>query len=191
MIKLLRLLIDRFRKFKNWIINSWLKSHFQSVGDNTTLSPFSWLVHPEHITIGSNCTIKKEGCITAWQVNGQQSEITIGDNVSIGMYCHITSTNRITIKDGVLMGKWVTITDNSHGNTDIDSMRIMPSLRPIISKGPVVIEKNVWIGDKATILPGVTVGQGSIIGANAVVSKNVPPYSIVVGNPGVLVKRKD
>lgn len=191
MIRILRLFIDLFRKIKNWIVNSWLKSHFRAVGDNTILSPFSWLVHPEQITIGANCTIKKECCLTAWQINGQQSEIIIGDDVSIGMYCHITATNKIIIRDGVLMGKWVTITDNSHGHTDFETLNIMPAKRSIVSKGPVVIEKNVWIGDKATILPGVTVGQGSIIGANAVVSKSVPPFSTVVGNPGVLVKRKD
>lgn len=55
------------------------------------------------------------------------------------------------------------------------------------SKGGVVIGKNVWIGDKATILPGVVVGDGAIIGANAVVTKNVPANSVVVGNPARVV----
>lgn len=80
------------------------------------------------------------------------------------------------------------ITDNSHGETDYDSLKMPPIKRPITSKGPVIIGNNVWIGDKATILPGVTIGDGSVIAANAVVTKDVPPYSVVGGNPAIVLK---
>ena len=60
--------------------------------------------------------------------------------------------------------------------------------REVYSKGPVIIEKNVWIGDKVTILPGVTVGQGAVIAANSVVSKDVPAFSVVGGIPAKLLK---
>ena len=53
----------------------------------------------------------------------------------------------------------------------------------------VVIGENVWIGDKATILPGVSIGDGAVIGANAVVTKDVPPYSVVVGNPAKIINK--
>ena len=56
------------------------------------------------------------------------------------------------------------------------------------SKGPVIIQDNVWIGEKATILPGVTIGEGAIIGANSVVTKDVPAKSLVVGCPAKIVK---
>ena len=56
------------------------------------------------------------------------------------------------------------------------------------SKGPVIIEENVWIGDKVTILPGVTVGQGAVIAANSVVSKDVPAFSVVGGIPAKVIK---
>lgn len=58
----------------------------------------------------------------------------------------------------------------------------------LISKGPVVIEDNVWIGEHACIMPGTTIGKGSIVGANAVVTKDVPPYSLVGGVPAKLIK---
>ena len=61
-------------------------------------------------------------------------------------------------------------------------------MRPTTSKGRVVIGNNVWIGDKATILPGVTIGDGAIIAANAVVTKDVPQYSVVGGNPAKVIK---
>lgn len=61
-------------------------------------------------------------------------------------------------------------------------------MRPLFSKGIVIIEDNVWIGDKATILSGVKIGKGAIIGANAVISKDVPAYGVAVGNPAKVIK---
>lgn len=63
-----------------------------------------------------------------------------------------------------------------------------PISRKLYSKGAVTIGKNVWIGDKATILPNVTVGEGAVIAANAVVTKSVPPYCVVAGNPAKIVR---
>ncbi|MBR4243334.1 MAG: hypothetical protein IKR98_05525 [Bacteroidaceae bacterium] len=65
------------------------------------------------------------------------------------------------------------------------------NLRPIVSKGPVVIEDNVWIGEMACIMPGVTIGRGAIVGANAVVTHDVPPYTLVAGNPARIIKQID
>lgn len=64
-----------------------------------------------------------------------------------------------------------------------------PLLRPLYSKGQVVIGKNVWIGDKVTILPGVSIGDGSVIAANSVVTKSIPPYSIAAGIPAKIIKQ--
>lgn len=116
-------------------------------------------------------------------------ELTIGSHCSFGAYNHITCTNKVTIGDNLLTGKWVTITDNSHGATDYASLQIEPIRRPIVSKGPVTIGNNVWIGDKATILPGVNIGDGAVIAANCVVTKDVPAYCVVAGNPGRVMKR--
>lgn len=115
----------------------------------------------------------------------------IGNNCSFGAYNHITCANRVAIGDSLLTGKWVTITDNSHGETDKSTLEMRPQERPITSKGPVVIGNNVWIGDKATILPGVTIGDGAVIAANAVVTKDVPAYSVVGGNPAKVIKRNE
>lgn len=67
-------------------------------------------------------------------------------------------------------------------------MALPVSKRPIVTKGPVIINKNVWVGDKASILSGVTIGEGSIVAANAVVTKDVPAYSVVAGNPAKVIK---
>lgn len=65
-----------------------------------------------------------------------------------------------------------------------------PKYRQLISK-PVIIEKNVWIGEFVSILPGITIGEGSIIGSSAVVNKDIPPFCIAVGVPAKVIKRFD
>ena len=107
-------------------------------------------------------------------------------NLQIPFY--ITAINNITIGNNILTGKWVTITDNSHGEVTLEQMHQDPLKRPVVSKGPVHIGDNVWIGDKATILPHVSIGDGAIIAANAVVTKDVPPYSVAAGNPAKIIK---
>ena len=80
------------------------------------------------------------------------------------------------------------ITDHDHGDTKFESLDIPPKYRPLKSKGPVVIKKNVWVGEGAAILSGVTIGQNSIICTNAVVTKDVPPNSVVGGIPAKIIK---
>ena len=155
------------------------------------------LVGSKNIVVGDNCSLGNDLYITAWskfRENNREVLIKIGNNCSIGAFNHITAIDKIEIGDGFLSGKWVTITDNDHGSYNIYSnveewINLRPSLRTITSKGPVIIGKNVWIGDKATILSGVTIGDGAVIGANSVVTKDVPPYCIVGGNPAKIIKQ--
>ena len=119
--------------------------------------------------------------------------IEIGDNVQINDYVHIGSIESVRIGNNVLMASKIYISDHNHGSYDniySDNPLTIPSARKSISK-EVVIEDNVWIGESACILPGVTIGFGTIIGALAVVSKSIPPYCIAVGNPARIVKKFD
>lgn len=109
--------------------------------------------------------------------------ITIGDRVSINYDCHIGCVNAITIGNDVLLASRVYISDHSHGSPDYHDIDVVPSARKVFSKGPVVIEDGAWIGEGACILPGVRVGRHAIVGANAVVTRDVPPYTIVGGVP--------
>ena len=160
-------------------------------GNGSTFASNVYFKGKECISIGSNTKIDSFSVITAWtDYRGQsyQPQIIIGDNCNIGAYNHFTAINSITIGGGVLTGKWVTITDNSHGQFVKEQIETPPAFRPLYSKGEVVIGKNVWICDKVTITAGVTIGDGCIIAANAVVTKSVPPYSLVAGNPAHVVK---
>lgn len=146
----------------------------------------------KYISIGANGHIDKAVRLSAWDSYDDyvfSPEITIGDNCRIGAFSHITAINKILIGKNVLTGKDILITDNSHGSTSREMLDISPNMRPLESKGPVIIEDNVWIGEKASIMPGVTVGRGAIIAANAVVTRDVPPYCVVGGNPARIIKQ--
>ena len=186
---------------------TWLSNHFRGTCSTIHSQRMATYLGNRTLRVDGNITIRGEryisigdythignGCvITAWDKTADGGthtpEISIGSKCSIGEYNNITSTYKIVIGDNLLTGRWVTITDNSHGDTDYESLQINPIMRPVVSKGSVIIGNNVWIGDKATILPNVTIGDGAVIAANSVVTKDVPAYSVVAGNPAVLKNR--
>lgn len=181
---------------------SQLKSRFKSFPDNSYIGKIGQAHCPEYITIGEHTGFGDGIYLTAWDtfeciVDGKSTnqhfipDLSIGSGCNFGAFNHITCTNRIQIGDRILTGKWVTITDNSHGTTEKENLQLDPMKRPICSKGPVIIGNDVWIGDKATILAGVTIGDGAVIAANAVVTKDVPAYCVAAGNPAKIIKRNE
>lgn len=170
-----------------YIYQEELRRKFRKA-DGVTFEKGIYTHSPELITLGSG--IVHRFCIlTAWNTHGVVPFIEIGDGFSLGEYTHITAIGHMKIGRNLLTGRWVTITDNSHGTTDYESLVIPPTQRAIVSKGDVSIGDNVWIGDKATILPNVTIGDGAVIAANSVVTKDVPAYCVVAGNPAKVIKQ--
>ena len=165
-----------------------LKPLFRSCHHTVCIEKLGCFTGLRYIEIGAHSDIQRLTYLTAWAIDFSLPIIKIGCDCHIGAFNHITCANKIVIGDGFVSGKWVTITDNSHGDTRLTSMLIPVSKRPIKSKGPVIIGKNVWVGDKVTILPNVTIGDGAIIAANSVVTNDVPAYSVVAGNPAVIIK---
>lgn len=115
-------------------------------------------------------------------------QIIIGNNVSIESDCHIGAIDSVIIEDNVLIASFVFISDHLHGESKIEDLQICPSKRSLYSKGGIRICRNVWLGEKSIILSGVTIGEGSIIGAGAVVTHDIPPYCIAGGNPARVIK---
>jgi acetyltransferase-like isoleucine patch superfamily enzyme len=182
----------KLKRMYSRFYTGWLSVQFNSFGHNSVIiESMNCLKGGKYITIGDETKIGKLSVITAWDnYKGEQftPQILIGNNVDIGDYCHITAINKIKIGDGVLSGRWLTITDNSHGQTDINSLLYPPSDRRLYSAGAVIIDDNVWMGDKVTILPNVHIGKNAIIAANSVVTKNVPENCVVAGVPAKVVK---
>jgi len=145
-----------------------------------------------YIKIGKNFTTGFGCRIDAFPLNNEiKTCIVIGDNVQINDYVHIAAVGSVIIGDNVLMASKIYISDHNHGSYNdfrSDSPDVKPIDRlPVIK--PVIIEDNVWIGESACILPGVTIGKGSVIGALSVVTKNIPPFCIAVGVPAKVVKK--
>ena len=129
------------------------------------------------------------GCWVKYADQFYTPSIIIGDNCNIGEYMHISAIDKITIGNGLLTGRFVYIGDNAHGGLSYEEANIRPIMRTLRSKGEVKIGNNVWIGDKATILSGVHIGDNVIVGANSVVTKDVPDGELWVGNPAHFVRK--
>lgn len=186
-------IIESFRVRLDSLYYHAVCHRFASIGNGVYIGRLAQLVGPQHIHISDGVSIGRGSFLLAvdkYQGQDFSPSINLGREVVIGPSFHITSINDISIGDHTLIGKWVTITDNSHGSTDSLSTITPPISRPLKSKGKVEIGSNVWIGDKATILPGVTIGNGAIVGANAVITHDVPPYCIAVGNPAKIIERQ-
>lgn len=115
------------------------------------------------------------------------TNIEIGDNSAIGINAYLNCTAKITIGNNVMMGSDVIIFTRNHEFLDITQPMTEQGFR---KAEPVIIEDDVWIGSRVIILPGVRVGRSSIIGAGAVVTKDIPSFSIVGGNPAEIIKKR-
>ncbi|OMQ10124.1 hypothetical protein BXU01_15805 [[Flexibacter] sp. ATCC 35103] len=175
----------------NQIYSIWKSNSLKKSGENLFFEYPIYLHGGKHIEIGDGFNSSLRFRLEAYDEHlGYQftPRIKIGHNVSINSDCHIGAINEIIIEDGVLIASKVFITDHYHGEISSDAITIPPSERKLFSKGPVKIEKNVWIGEGAVILPNVIVGENSIIGANSVVTKDIPKNSVVGGNPAKVIR---
>lgn len=174
--------------FRRGVATAMYKSRFSSFGEGSMLGKGVTLLSPRYITVGNHSSIMPYCILETCPDAGLTPVCKIGNGVSLGEYSHITCANCVTIGDGVLTGRFVLISDNGHGSSSADEIEISPLIRKLHSNGPIEIGKNVWIGDKATILANVTIGEGAIVAANAVVTKDVPAYAVVAGCPAKIVK---
>jgi acetyltransferase-like isoleucine patch superfamily enzyme len=132
------------------------------------------------------------GCRLEAYPKGQNKVLHFGKNIQMNDYVHITAMSNVTIGDNVLMASKIYISDCTHGSYAGDEYDSHPDSIPkdrIQSSKPVIIEDNVWLGEFVSVLPGVTIGKGTIVGANSVVSKSLPEYVIAVGTPAKPIKK--
>lgn len=111
-------------------------------------------------------------------------DISIGNNFFINDFSRVVSKSKITIGDNVIIAKFVTILDHDH-QFSFENNKL--SQTGFVT-GDIIIGSNVWLGDKVTILKGVTIGNNVIVGANSVVTKSIPSNSVFAGNPGKVIK---
>ena len=141
---------------------------------------FSESVHPNYAQIGNRVRIR-DGVIL---YGSAQTPVIIGDDVYINARCllhggtaSLRIGNRVTLACGVVI----------HTDSGPNTSPLLQKTYPITS-GAVTIEDDVWIGTYAVILPGVTIGRGSVIAAHALITRDVPPHSLVGGMPAKVLK---
>lgn len=118
---------------------------------------------------------------------GNGNKLKIGNHSQLGQNCRIGGP--VTIGDYVLMGPDVVIMAVTHDTSDLNMHMTDPN-QPSIEK-EVVIGNDVWIGTRAILLPGISIGDNCIVGSGAVVTKSFPPYSVIGGVPAKLIKKRE
>lgn len=179
---------ERWRVIASVFHSTWIRRSFKCAGFIRVCPPIT-LKNPKCISLGDNVKIGSNAILTVWENSaGDKGGIEIGNDCNLGENINVTSANHIKIGNNVLTGRWVTITDNNHGKTDIDSLSLPPLSRQLVSKGPVIIGDSVWLGDKVVVLPGVTIGDGAVVAANSVVTKDIPSFCVAAGVPARIIK---
>ena len=188
MIDIMKKIIRHFivkAEMGNWMSYSWKKG-FRQFGENSEIGYPGKITYPNHIDIGDNCLILSNCRIENFKYIDNSPEIILGNHCVIGYYFTILNASKVILGDDVLIASHVLITSENHSmNPESNESYIS---QPLISK-PVIIGDGCWIGEKSCILPGVTIGKKSIIGAGSVVTKSIPDYCIAVGNPAKVVKK--
>lgn len=184
--------IIKFKKFKVIFIDKNVRivgKSKVSFGNSVTLNRNVEInaISKEGITIGNNVSI---GAYSKIQCSGTIKNLgkglRIGDNCGVGEFSYFGAAGGIKIGDNVIMGQNVRFHSENHMFNQID--------KPIREQGVtnlgIDIEEDCWIGAGCVFLDGIKVGKGCVIGANTLVNKNIPPYSIAVGNPVKVIKSR-
>lgn len=145
------------------------------VGAGTIVGRWVQIVNANNVKIGQNCLFQDGVYMRA----GNQGWITIGDRAAFNSYTKLFAHGGIEVGEEVQIGPGSLITTTDHDYYD-------ENLQTVFKK--VTIGKRAWLGANVTVLPGVTIGEYSVIGAGAVVNKDIPPRSIAVGVPAKVIK---
>ncbi|MBN1253919.1 MAG: acyltransferase [Deltaproteobacteria bacterium] len=170
--------------------NAKNKLVFREYGKNVYIAPNVIIKRPQLVSIGNHVTVQRNASFYIHPSNKNSTSciLRLGNYVHIGLNNVISAVNSIIIEDYVLIAPNVTIVDSSHKYEDIE----IPIIFQAYTRGGTVhIERECWIGTNVIILPNVTIGRHSIIGANSVVKQSIPPFSIAAGAPARVIRKYD
>lgn len=170
-----------------------LRGKFKKFGKSWIESPVGVVKNPQYISIGDSVCIEPNVCMEAadyYAVSDQRvtPDLEIGDGTHIRTGATFYCSNSIKIGKNVLVGRNAMFSDLSHRYDDLQQPI---KTQPITSSGWIIVEDDCFIGHGAMILPNVRIGKHSVVGAGAVVRTDVPPYSVVAGNPAAIIRQYD
>lgn len=180
----------KFKKFIDWVIMNQVETRprwfmrllaplYQHRGKHSVIHRSARMDTPPYriFSLGDYSVIESFACI-----NNAVGDVIIGDHTRIGL--HNTIIGPVDIGNHVNLAQGITVTALNHNFSDANK-RIDEQG---VSTNPVTIEDDVWIGANAVILPGVTIGEHCVVAAGAIVTKDVPPHSLVAGVPAKVIK---
>jgi acetyltransferase-like isoleucine patch superfamily enzyme len=160
----------------------WLHQSIRGVKIDKSVTLFSnvsILRYPHRVKLASNAVIKSGVHLCPCN---QDSHISIGCRSTVGFHTLLYATSSIEIGQDCMIAPFVYIVDSDHGTRADIKMNLQPN-----EAKPIRIGNDVWIGAHAVVLAGVTIGEGAVVGAGAVLKDNVPPYTIVGGVPAKVI----
>lgn len=164
------------------------KRKFGYFGKNTRIVNPIAIESPNNIYIGDGVYVASQTCLAARPSNSpDRFTLTIKSGCKIGRFNHIYATGNVTICENVLTANGVYISDNQHNYNDVNQAILD---QPILQNKHVSIGSGTWVGHNACIM-GVNIGINCVIGANAVVTHDIPDFCVVVGAPARIIKRYD
>ncbi|HEY9738238.1 MAG TPA: acyltransferase [Trichocoleus sp.] len=146
---------------------------------------------PQYVSLGNDVVISWNGWLYAVDQYKNQRfspEITIGDTTYIGNSCHIVACRKVHVGRNVLIADRCYLSDNLHDYRDID---LSIDDNPLLVPGEIQVGDHSWLGENVCVYGNVTIGKHCVIGANSVVTKDIPDFSVAVGSPARVVKRYD
>jgi len=185
-VKLLSRVSDKARSMFYGQVFGIKKMH---VGPQPKFLGVQYINLGERFSTGRNVWVE---AVTSFNGKKFLPELTVGSDCNLSDFVHIGCINKVSIGSGVLIGSKVLISDHSHGRyhgeTQSSAMEI-PNQRELYSKGPVIVEDNVFIGDNCCVQAGVTIGRGAIIAANSTVTSDIAADTMVAGSPARPIKK--
>lgn len=165
-----------FRRLFFMFYNIWNLLFYKKIHNKSSIMPSVKTEGKKYMSIGSGVSIKRLGWLLALKIDEHEPNLTLEDGVEIGDFCHITCVRNVTIKKDAILATGVYISDNIHSHKDFT---IPIKYQPVEFKSEVVIGEGSWIGEHVCII-GAKVGKNCVIGANVVLTKDVPDYTIVL-----------
>lgn len=177
----------RLKSISRLVYTLAVRRRFAHWGAQSRLEYPAKLIDPWLVTVGSRVHICEHAWLNAKDDRGDgQPTLRIGDGTYIGRFAHINAWRDVEIGTQVLIADRVFISDCAHQYRD----RTRPiALQEDPFLGPVRLHPGCWIGVGAVILPGVTIGRNAVVGANAVVTQDVPDFAVVGGIPAKILKQ--
>lgn len=170
---------------------TYCKKQLKSCGSNFRIHYSSSLLSLHCISVGDNFNTGPRLRLRAYseyENQRYQPTIFIGNNFYTGVDCAVTAVGNIHIGHNVTLASRVTVIDHSHGKNDYADINTPVMKRTLGVKGDIIIEDNVWLCEGVIVLSNVRIGKNSIIGANSVVTKDIPANSIAAGIPAKVIK---